>query len=600
MPTLQINMPTKLAINASTIQCLIPIINKNILNYNVQFKTLIGKSNIDQARSIMASEWYDNSNDDDLFMFIDSDQTFTVDDIIALINKKSDVAIGAYSRINGTSTIYPLDRVKYQRGEDDRLIYGPTGFMMIRKGILSRIHEYLKKTMKEEFKYKYNDPNIIPDNCRIYVSDTHKNVIPFFKQGVVRSKLGGGAEWPGEDYSFCYLVDEVGGIIRGYSSSTIGHEIPTIKYLYTESKQKQQIKQQPKMQSKKKKSITYYTYNTAEQWSPHMIDTTGIGGSETAVVKLSEEWVKLGYEVTVYGNFGSNRIEYNGVIYRPFSFFEFGRKYDVLIMWRTLELLGIKLNANRIFLDLHDVPNPINYTPELMKQVDKIFVKSQSHKDYFNNVNHLPDDKFVIAPNGTSKKYNQLRNIPKNPQKLIYSSSYNRGLEYMLKYGWSIIKKYQPNTELHIYYGWDVYDAMNGDKQYKSMMVDLIDYSEDVYDHGRVSQDELLKAKAESNFHYYIGQYPEIDCISVRESAYVGCIPIVSTVGCFKDENKDYCVRIKGDPTKPDTQERGASRLLYLMNHPEEYEKIRKNILNDMKLMSETWDNVAKYWTTYF
>jgi hypothetical protein len=48
------------------------------------------------------------------------------------------------------------------------------------------------------------------------------------------------------------------------------------------------------------KSIVIFCGQGYEEWGPHTLDK-GMGGSEEAVVYLSRELSKLGYEVTVYG-----------------------------------------------------------------------------------------------------------------------------------------------------------------------------------------------------------------------------------------------------------------------------------------------------------
>ena len=52
-----------------------------------------------------------------------------------------------------------------------------------------------------------------------------------------------------------------------------------------------------------KKEICYYASfggDHFEKWDPDSLES-GIGGSETAVIRLAKEWTKLGYKVVVYG-----------------------------------------------------------------------------------------------------------------------------------------------------------------------------------------------------------------------------------------------------------------------------------------------------------
>ena len=81
-----------------------------------------------------------------------------------------------------------------------------------------------------------------------------------------------------------------------------------------------------------------------------------------------------------------------------------------------------------------------------------------------------------------------------------------------------------------------------------------------VVDHGRVGQPELLRAKATAQILYYVGDWPEIDCIAVREAAMLGCVPLTSSVAVFSDPSKDYVLRVDGDPTEPSTQRAAAAR----------------------------------------
>lgn len=123
----------------------------------------------------------------------------------------------------------------------------------------------------------------------------------------------------------------------------------------------------------------------------------GIGGSETAVIRLSEEWTKLGYKVTVFGD-PEKPCLVNGVTYLPWYYFNKDDKFNVLIQWRGNFLAG-RVKTRKFFVDLHDIFNPNEYTPALVKKIDKIFVKSKFHRNLAPNV---PDDKFVINSNGVN------------------------------------------------------------------------------------------------------------------------------------------------------------------------------------------------------
>ena len=60
MKTLTIALPTKSSIQATTVMSLLSTLTQ-VGEYKIQLVILPGKSNIDQARSILITNWYDNS-----------------------------------------------------------------------------------------------------------------------------------------------------------------------------------------------------------------------------------------------------------------------------------------------------------------------------------------------------------------------------------------------------------------------------------------------------------------------------------------------------------------------------------------------------------
>ncbi len=119
-----------------------------------------------------------------------------------------------------------------------------------------------------------------------------------------------------------------------------------------------------------------------EKWDMTSLDK-GIGGSETAVIKLSREWAKLGYKVTVYGDptkpgiKEANNKSGGSVIYQPYWKFNKKDKFNIFIQWRDASLAG-KISSKKFYVDLHDVYNKLSYKNKL-DAIDKIFVKSKYH-----------------------------------------------------------------------------------------------------------------------------------------------------------------------------------------------------------------------------
>jgi hypothetical protein len=169
----------------------------------------------------------------------------------------------------------------------------------------------------------------------------------------------------------------------------------------------------------------------------------------------------------------------------------------------------------------------------------------------------------------------------------------------MLKWGWPKIKKECPDAYLNIFYGWEGFDCVKKDYEnrqlYKKEIIELLK-QDGVKECGRISREKLLTEKQKANIHYYIGYFQEIDCISVRESASLGAIPVVSKE-CHVFEEKDYCIKVEGNSTTQETQEKGADLIIEMLKNTESTDNYRKN----MKIpKEETWENVSKKWIELF
>jgi hypothetical protein len=338
-------------------------------------------------------------------------------------------------------------------------------------------------------------------------------------------------------------------------------------------------------------------------WNP---EDKSLGGSEQAIVKLSEEWVKLNKTVAVYGNFNFMKKTINDVDYYNISLLPIHKKFKNLISWRTqgIFMLSIfNLNIDNLFIDFHD---NFSYTLEklnidgvmsILEKAKYIMLKSVYHKDcfeeYLNKYNKkLVNPKILICMNGL--RINEFSNKPKGvirkPYRFCYCSSYDRGLAIILKYIWPHIYNKEPNAELHIYYGMDYLFDEEGKKVLTYLMG-----QPGVMDHGRKPLETIIEEKYASSFHLYLCTCDaEIDCISIRESLVTGCIPIMYDYGVFKERdglkyynelNEENCKIIADD-------------IVFKMKNIDLMEKCS----NSLKL-SETiisWNTIAEHWVKLF
>jgi hypothetical protein len=349
-----------------------------------------------------------------------------------------------------------------------------------------------------------------------------------------------------------------------------------------------------KLKAKKwpKGSIVYYTGNHKDGITPLSLQE-GTSGSKAAVIFLSREWAKLGYQVTVYSTCRDREGVYDGVEYKNYYYFNPYDSFDILIIFQHPYIMPIDVKARKILFEWQDVLGIDRIYPKnKIKRFAKIFAKSKYQRSLMPFVS---DDKFVIVTNGIDKSIEKLASNPKEPYKLVYASRYYRGLESMLTYGWPIIKREIPEAELNIYYGWTRRESGRELAEWKNKMLQLMQ-QDGVKEWGKIGQDKLILEKSNCSIHYYACTYEEIDCISVRESAMVGCVPVTTDYAVMAE--KDYCVKISGDPLSQETQEAVAYKIVELLKNPQELEIVRKQCMEAVK--HETWDQIAKVWAQEF
>ncbi|WP_204141126.1 glycosyltransferase family 4 protein [Halomicronema sp. CCY15110] len=339
-------------------------------------------------------------------------------------------------------------------------------------------------------------------------------------------------------------------------------------------------------------SVVYYTGNRKDGLTPENLKQ-GTSGTDSAVIYLSREWAKAGQQVTVFSNCDGLEGDYDGVRYINHYKFNPYDTFDTLIILSHPYLLPDSVSAKKLCWDWHDVLGSDRvYPPAKIARFDQIFAKSKFQRDLLPDI---PDAKFTIATNGINQAIFNGEPVEKQPFKIIYSSRYYRGLESMLKYGWPLIVDRIPQAELHIYHGWSRRELQSKYDDWRDEMA-LLFQQPGVVEHGRVSQEKLIAEKATASIHYYACTYPEIDCISVRESAAVGCVPVTTDFAAFQE--KSYCVKVAGEPEAQETQEKIAHRIIELLENPDELSILSERFRELVK--RETWHEVSKVWLQYF
>lgn len=289
------------------------------------------------------------------------------------------------------------------------------------------------------------------------------------------------------------------------------------------------------------KDIVYYCGETKHEWNPEMAKTEGVGGSEEAVINLSKQWAKQGYNVTVYNSCGHVPMECDGVHYKPFWHYNPRDKQDITIFWRTPRNLDHEINSTKIFIDLHDVISEGEFNEKRLAKIDKIFVKTNAHRSLFPNV---PDEKFEIIPNGQDfELFNQ--DVKKDPMLLVNTSSPDRSMGVLPEL-FKRVKAQVPEARLKWAYGFEIFDQTHSeDKEKMAWRNKVIKEMKEagVENMGRLSQAECAKLYLEGRILAYPSEFYEIDCISLKKAQACGCKPITTDFAAFEESNK-YGIKV--------------------------------------------------------
>lgn len=343
------------------------------------------------------------------------------------------------------------------------------------------------------------------------------------------------------------------------------------------------------------KAIAIYCGYTAGEWAPPSV-ASGIGGSEEAVIYLSQELKKLGYSVVVYNSCGDLEGTYDGIVYKNYWHFNKNDVFSTIISWRG-NIFKNNIHGKRKIVWLHDVPFKNDWVKEDYEKVDKIIVLSEYHKELLSKM--VPVEKIYVSTNGINIadfiKVDK-KQIKREPHRIIYGSSYNRGLEHLLDM-WPSIREEIPDAELHIFYGWETYDEFHandlGAQKWKALMIEKMKQP-GITEHGRIGHRQLLEEYAKANVWAYPTFFKEINCITGLKAQASGAIPVYHNQFALKDTvHFGYGIQCpegeKNDVILADFRK----ALINALKHEEH--AFRDEMKEEIRF-AYSWENVAKDW----
>ncbi len=192
-------------------------------------------------------------------------------------------------------------------------------------------------------------------------------------------------------------------------------------------------------------------------------------------------------------------------------------------------------------------------------------------------------------------KDNQL----KRHHKLFWGSSYDRGLDILL-FMWPDIKAKFSDAELHICYGWNLFDTSmknNPERMGWKRSVEAMMSQPGIIHHGRIGKEELTKVRKECGIWAYPTYFTEINCITALECQRDGVVPVTMTLAAL-NETVGSGVKIEGDIKDITVQRQYLEELLKMMEDTSRWQQEQVKAQEFAK--SYSWDKIAAQWVEVF
>lgn len=322
-------------------------------------------------------------------------------------------------------------------------------------------------------------------------------------------------------------------------------------------------------------------------WDENAIKTRGMGGSETAAIRMARELHKLtGKKIRIFME-RPDDIEIDGVFYTPTAkcrdYFT-QNEPKAHIAWRH----NVKITNAPTYIWCHDMAFP---DFDKVENFDKVLALSEFHKSYLIHTLKIPASKIILTRNGVDlDKFEGLELGKKDPYKVVFSSSPDRGLDNAIE----VVKKAREKSgkpfTLHAYYGLENM-AKIGRHDDVARFKKLINDNAFVKFHGNVEQRELMKHFASASVWLYPTYFLETFCITALEMLACRVKPVVRAYGALPHTLKGLpATLVESDCASPEEIEFWADALIKASAGPEQ---------PVVDMGPYTWESVAKEWLTW-
>lgn len=249
----------------------------------------------------------------------------------------------------------------------------------------------------------------------------------------------------------------------------------------------------------------------------------GLGGSESAIIYISRELVKIGFSVTVYNNCDTQRC-IDGVTYVPRNALVPTGVYDIFISSRSVfpfmasdPYYHVAMSAKYRILWMHDTfCSGDEHVENLVVSgaIHEIFTLSDWHTIYLSTCSHGQKRMFEVLKrhiwqtrNGAVNHVGEIDLTKKDKDLFVYNASATKGLVPLVTDIWPKIKHHLPRAKLVCIGGFYNFGDGSAPDEQENTVREFMNNSElsalNVSFTGVITQHEVSKILARSNFMIY-------------------------------------------------------------------------------------------------
>ncbi len=296
----------------------------------------------------------------------------------------------------------------------------------------------------------------------------------------------------------------------------------------------------------------------------------GLGGRETAMIRLAEQWAKLGHEVTNFvpieraERHNEGGLTHSGITVGAVGFHEYVPvqlakpmlacfPYDAVVSWETPSVYADEriVEQQKVRLVHMQVAHFLGGQMEAAEQyATGVVALSNWAKDFLLHSGlEMPEEKLYVRPNGVNIGNYQYDLVQAKATKghrgaprFVYSSSPDRGLWNLLK-AWPRLKSHWKDAELYVGYGvgnWTSQVRWSHNRAGEmAVEIERLMTQDGVYDMGSIGQKQLSSLQTRCNFWLYPCdpiQPTETGCITAVENLAAGNPSVITDADCLADE----------------------------------------------------------------